>query len=159
MSARTPHLTAKLQGFGTTIFAEMSQLAVATNSGGRATYRNIGRTRRQGIEASLDSRLAADWRLQLAYTWLDARVREAYVACSGTPCTSANTEVEAGLKIPGAPRNSAYAGLSWGQGRGWNAAFDARYVGRVAVNDLNSESAPSYRLLGADAGYRVEWTR
>ncbi len=32
MSARTPHLTAKLQGFGTTIFAEMSQLAVATNS-------------------------------------------------------------------------------------------------------------------------------
>ena len=32
MSARVPHLTAKLQGFGTTIFAEMSQLAVATNS-------------------------------------------------------------------------------------------------------------------------------
>jgi N-succinyldiaminopimelate aminotransferase len=32
MSARTPHLTAKLQGFGTTIFAEMSQLAVATGS-------------------------------------------------------------------------------------------------------------------------------
>jgi N-succinyldiaminopimelate aminotransferase len=32
MSARAPHLTAKLQGFGTTIFAEMSQLAVATNS-------------------------------------------------------------------------------------------------------------------------------
>jgi N-succinyldiaminopimelate aminotransferase len=32
MSARVPHLTAKLQGFGTTIFAEMSQLAVTTNS-------------------------------------------------------------------------------------------------------------------------------
>ena len=31
-SQRTPHLTAKLQGFGTTIFAEMSQLATATNS-------------------------------------------------------------------------------------------------------------------------------
>ena len=31
-SAREPFLTAKLQGFGTTIFAEMSQLAVATNS-------------------------------------------------------------------------------------------------------------------------------
>jgi len=32
MSARVPHLTAKLQGFGTTIFAEMSALAVATGS-------------------------------------------------------------------------------------------------------------------------------
>jgi len=31
-SARQPHLTAKLQGFGTTIFAEMSALAVATGS-------------------------------------------------------------------------------------------------------------------------------
>jgi N-succinyldiaminopimelate aminotransferase len=32
LSARTPHLTAKLQGFGTTIFAEMSALATATGS-------------------------------------------------------------------------------------------------------------------------------
>ena len=31
-SARLPHLTAKLQGFGTTIFAEMSALAVETGS-------------------------------------------------------------------------------------------------------------------------------
>jgi N-succinyldiaminopimelate aminotransferase len=31
-SARLPYLTAKLQGFGTTIFAEMSSLAVATGS-------------------------------------------------------------------------------------------------------------------------------
>src|SRR6478735_7387060 len=32
MSDRVPHLTAKLQGFGTTIFAEMSALAVATGA-------------------------------------------------------------------------------------------------------------------------------
>ena len=31
-SSRVPHLTAKLQGFGTTIFAEMSALATATDS-------------------------------------------------------------------------------------------------------------------------------
>jgi N-succinyldiaminopimelate aminotransferase len=31
-STRTPYLTAKLQGFGTTIFAEMSAIAVATDS-------------------------------------------------------------------------------------------------------------------------------
>ena len=32
MPTRAPHLTAKLQGFGTTIFAEMSALAVQTGS-------------------------------------------------------------------------------------------------------------------------------
>jgi aspartate/methionine/tyrosine aminotransferase len=32
VSARVPHLTAKLQGFGTTIFAEMTSLAASTNS-------------------------------------------------------------------------------------------------------------------------------
>ena len=32
LSNREPYLTAKLQGFGTTIFAEMSQLAITTNS-------------------------------------------------------------------------------------------------------------------------------
>ena len=32
-TSRLPHLTAKLQGFGTTIFAEMSALGVAINSG------------------------------------------------------------------------------------------------------------------------------
>ena len=31
-SSRVPYLTAKLQGFGTTIFAEMSALAAATGS-------------------------------------------------------------------------------------------------------------------------------
>ncbi|MFM2070177.1 MAG: hypothetical protein RLZZ623_440, partial [Actinomycetota bacterium] len=31
-SRRVPHLTAKLQGFGTTIFAEMTALAAATGS-------------------------------------------------------------------------------------------------------------------------------
>jgi N-succinyldiaminopimelate aminotransferase len=31
-SARLPYLTAKLQGFGTTIFAEMSSLAASTGS-------------------------------------------------------------------------------------------------------------------------------
>ena len=32
VSARVPHLTAKLQGFGTTIFAEMTSLAASTDS-------------------------------------------------------------------------------------------------------------------------------
>lgn len=148
-----PHTSAELALFEANTDKE---LAVATNSGGRSTYRNIDHTRRRGLEASLDSELAPDWRLQIAYTWLDATVRDPYEVCSGTPCTTPNANVAAGNRIPGTPENSAYAQLNWGDTSGWNAAIEARYIGRVAVNDLNSEFAPSYTLLGIDGGYRIE---
>lgn len=129
------------------------ELAVASNSGGRSTYRNIDKTRRQGIEASLSTELPRDFRLQLAYTYLDASVRDAYPICTGTPCTTPNATVEAGSRIPGVPENSVYGAINWGKKAGWNAEFDARYLGSVEVNDTNSEAAPSYALFGLGGGY------
>ena len=35
---RAPYLSARLQGFGTTVFAEMSALAVATGAGRRQLF-------------------------------------------------------------------------------------------------------------------------
>ncbi|WP_428309547.1 TonB-dependent receptor family protein [Hydrocarboniphaga sp.] len=133
-----------------------NELAIASNSGGRSTYLNIGHTRRQGVESSLTTELVRDLRLQLAYTWLDATVRDDYQTCSGTPCTVLNATVDSGSQIPGVPKSSAYGALNWGKSAGWNAELDARYIGKVAVNDVNSESAPSYSLFGAGLGYIFE---
>jgi len=132
------------------------ELAVATNSGGRSTFRNIDETRRQGAEASVTTLLAKDLRLQLAYTWLDATVRQPYATCVGTPCTAANATVARGSRIAGAPEHSGFAGLNFGGRSGLNAELDARYIDSVFVNDVNSESAPSYTLIGAGLGYIVE---
>ncbi|WP_028006879.1 TonB-dependent receptor family protein [Solimonas flava] len=129
------------------------ELVVLSNSGGRTAYGNAGRTRRQGAEAQLSSRFAGRWRLDLAYTLLNARVREDYQACSGTPCTALNTTIPAGARIPGIPESNLYARLGWGGERGWHAGLDARYLSRVAVDDRNSESAPSYAIVGLDGGY------
>ncbi|WP_366514923.1 TonB-dependent receptor family protein [Solimonas terrae] len=129
------------------------ELIVLSNSGGRTTYGNAGRTRRQGAEAELSSQLAASWRIELAYTLLNARVREDYQACSGMPCTSLNTTIPAGNRIPGIAESNAYAALRWGGDSGWHAGTDVRYLSRVAVNDGNSESAPSYVIAGLDGGY------
>jgi iron complex outermembrane receptor protein len=126
------------------------ELAVASNVGGRSTYRNVGRARRQGAEASFDTPLAAQWNLQLAYTWLRAEFRDAFLICNRAGCTVPDTPVAAGSRIPGVPRQQLFARLHW-QGQAWSAALEGNGVGDVAVNDNASESAPGYFLLSLEA--------
>ncbi|WP_084197619.1 TonB-dependent receptor family protein [Solimonas soli] len=130
-----------------------NELVVLSNSGGRTVYGNAGRTRRQGAEAQFGGRFAGDWQFDLAYTLLDARVREDYQTCTGTPCTALNATVPAGARIPGIAESNLYGRLAWGRDAGWHAGVDVRYLSRVAVNDVNSEAAPSYAIVGLDGGY------
>ena len=132
------------------------ELAVATSSGGRTTYQNIGKARREGAEASLSMRLGGDWKLQLAYTWLDATFRSAFLTCSGTPCTVPDTPVAAGTRIPGIPKTDAHAALRWGGDSGWRTSLQGDYVSAVAVNDLGTDAAPSYFVAAADVGYGLD---
>jgi iron complex outermembrane receptor protein len=59
----------------------------------------------------------------------------------------------AGLRIPGVPKTDFMASLEWGHDVGWHASLTGDYVGAVPVNDLNTDSAPSYFVLDADIGY------
>jgi iron complex outermembrane receptor protein len=126
------------------------ELAVASNVGGRSTYRNVGRARRQGAEASFETPLAAQWDLQLSYTWLQAEFRDAFLICNRTGCTVPDTPVAAGSRIPGVPKQQLFARLQW-QGQAWSAAVEGNGVGDVAVNDIASQSAPGYFLLNLEA--------
>jgi iron complex outermembrane receptor protein len=131
------------------------ELAVASNAGGRSTYLNVGETRRRGLEASADAQLARRWSLQLAYTLLDAEVRESYLVCSGVPCTDPTTVVEAGNRIPGVARQVAAAELRWGAPVGAYATLEARHVGSVEVNDTNdAEAADAYDVVDLGGGWR-----
>lgn len=129
------------------------EIAIATNAGGRTSFQNIGSARRQGIEGSLLARLSDRWTLQFAGTWLDASFRTPYLACTGVPCTTPNTPVDAGTRIPGVPRTNLRAALTWGSELGWRAATRVDYVSSVTVNDIASESAPAYTTVGLDIGY------
>jgi iron complex outermembrane receptor protein len=129
------------------------ELAVATSMGGRTTYRNVGRSRRQGLEASLDWRPAGDWRLQLAFTRLDAHFRSAFLACASSSCTVPDTPVAAGTRIPGIPSTDFYLGLRRGGELGWNGVLEAHYVGSVAVNDRATEAAPVFAVVGLGMGH------
>jgi iron complex outermembrane recepter protein len=129
---------------------------VDTNAGGRSTYQNSGRTRRQGVEASLNYRISADWQAQLADTYVNAYYSDAYLTCVAAPCRTPSLLINAGNRLPGVPRNNLYGVVRWGGELGPHASVSAQYVSNIAVNDVNSVFAPSYALAGVDGGYGME---
>ena len=129
------------------------ELAVASSRDGRSTYRNVGRSRRQGAELALDGDLGAGWRLRLGLTWLAARFRSGFLACTGTPCLAPSLPVPAGARIPGVPRRYGSLRLEHGDDLGWRGGLELEGVGAVPVDDRNSAAAPGYLRVDLDAGY------
>ena len=130
------------------------ELAVFNSTGGRTTFQNIARARRSGAEAKLTLPLSESWRLEAAYTHLDATFRSPFLTCpAASTCTTPNTRVSAGARIPGVPRNFASAALRWQPTAHWQAALEANAASSTPVNDLNTDAAPGYATLDAVAGY------
>ncbi|MFT3756466.1 MAG: TonB-dependent receptor [Pseudoxanthomonas sp.] len=130
-----------------------NELAVARNVGGRSSYRNVGRARRQGAELALGLPLSQAWSLDVAYTWLDASFRDSFPICTAAGCTNPSTLVAAGTRIPGTARHQFNTTLGWRQGD-WHAQLEGEGVGDVTVNDTGSTGAPGYFLLNLEAGKR-----
>ncbi len=124
------------------------EIVVDTAGGGRTIYKNAGRTRRTGWEASWQAPLPAGFDVRLAYTVIDAHYAQAFT--SG----AAGNTVPAGNKLPGVPRTSLYAELQWHDfASGFSAALEARHNSQVYVNDQNSDSAPAYTIANLRMGY------
>lgn len=68
-----------------------NEIVVDSSSGGRTSYKNAGKTRRQGMELGLDQQFGESWRLKAAWTWLDATYRTN--VCDDASCN--------GNRIPG----------------------------------------------------------
>ncbi len=118
------------------------------NVAGRSTYRNADRTRRQGLELGVDTRIGP-FDAMLAWTWLDARFRRD---------TSLAGDSLAGNRLPGVPRYTVDGEVAWrDRASGFSTAVTARWDGRVAVDDANTESADSFMLLGWRAGIDREF--
>jgi iron complex outermembrane receptor protein len=123
-----------------------NEIGVASNLGGRASYQNVGRTRRQGAELSTSFQPAAAWRAQLGLTYLDASYRDGFLTCGAPPCATPTLPVASGNRIAGTQRASAFGELAWRDAGLGEVALEARALGRTAVNDLNNDFAPGYVL-------------
>ena len=132
------------------------EIVTATSSGGRTTFQNAGRTRRQGFELGWQHETLHHWRTQVAWTWLDARLREGF--CSPAPCGNGNL-VAAGNRIPGIAKQSLFASFGWVPPQGWRAGVELRALSRIQANDRNTASAPGYAVTSLYAGYVQQWNQ
>ncbi len=126
------------------------EIVTDTNDGGRSTFQNAGRTRRQGAELAWFRETESHWRTQVAATFLTARYVDAF--CSPAPCNAANT-VPSGNRIPGIAQRSLFVSYGYAPPEGWHAGAEARAISRIQANDANTASAPGYVVAALHAGY------
>ena len=113
-------------------------------------YGNAQATIRQGLEFSIDSQLKNNFNFYGAYTYLDA-----YFDSSYSNSGSATPNVFAGNRIPGTYRSQIYGQLDWKYPElNFTSALEARYMSKTAVDDRNTEYAPSYTVLNLKTGFQ-----
>ena len=117
------------------------ELVVDSSVGGRTSYRNAGRTQRQGVEMALDSRWQGGFSSRLAYTYLDARYDQGFVSSGGT-------RVDAGKRLPGIAAHNLFGELVWRHAAsGFSAGLEGILRSNVQVEDTNTQNAaPGYAI-------------
>jgi iron complex outermembrane receptor protein len=134
-----------------------NEIIIDASTGGRTTYKNAGRTRRQGVEAEWEGALGGGFTGYAAYTNLSATF--AADTTTGTPPQI----VHAGSRLPAVPANSAYAELAWARAdwMGFSTALEFQFADKLYVNERNTDSSASYSVVNARAGFEQKsgmWT-
>ncbi|QHE87715.1 TonB-dependent receptor [Hydrogenophaga sp. BPS33] len=154
------------QGWGSwsaTLFETRTQdeIVVLSNTGGRSTFQNAGRTRRHGLELA-GLMQWGPFTITPALTWMDARYRDGFLTCTASPCAVPTVSVPAGSRLPGLARQQAYLQVAWEPG--WaNSVFtlEALHTGRMAVNDRNTDFTAASTVFNLGVRFeqqRGDWT-
>ena len=123
------------------------ELVVDSSSGGRTSYRNAGRTLRQGVELSLDSAWNHGLSTRVALTSLRAIYDQGFGS------------VQEGSRLPGVPNANAYGELAWKESAGrFGAALEAVASSKIYAEDANADQpAPGYGVLNARVNASQQW--
>lgn len=115
-------------------------------SGARPVYANANKTKRSGAELSIDSQFSNNISVNLAYTLLNAKFDSDFTNSSGL--------IASGNRIPGTYRSQLYGEVAWKYDPlGFHAAIEGRHSSKVYVDDVNSDTAPSYTVFNLRAGF------
>jgi len=126
-----------------------NEIVVDQNTGGRATFKNVGHTKRTGFELGADKELGGGFGARAAWTYLKAVFEEGFDTVITT--TNAVVPVPAGATLPGTAKNQLYGELRYHQGP-FFARGEGVYRTRVATNDPNDEFADQYAVFNVIAG-------
>lgn len=124
---------------------------------GRSSYQNAGKTKRTGIEASIDANLDNNITVFAAYTLLNAKFDDPFVTVINAG--GATGTVNSGNRIPGTYKSQVYGEVAWKYpSLGFFSALEGRHNSQVYVNDINTDKAPSYTIFNIRAGLEQNLT-
>ncbi|MES2585246.1 MAG: TonB-dependent receptor [Pseudomonadota bacterium] len=131
------------------------EIAVLSNTGGRSTFQNAGRSLRQGLELSAEAQLGGGVSLTSALTLMDATYRDSFRTCATSPCATPTLSIPAGNRIPGIPGRQLFVQLAW-EPKTLPGVFtmEVRHMGQITANDTNSEQADAYTVLNLGAKFQ-----
>lgn len=124
---------------------------VANN--GRNTFRNADKTIRQGVELSWNNKLWKALTAQASFSYLDAKFDSDIPEILNEKNETIAPAISKDNYIPGIAKNQAFIGLGWLPESGLNAGVDVRYMDKIYVDDLNTDTAPSYTVTSLNVGY------
>lgn len=122
-----------------------SEIVPAATVNGRSVFQNANNVRRRGLELAWSAQAGA-WKPRAAYTYLDAFFGDAYTGAGGA-------RVAAGNRLPGTARHVAQLALDYTPNTAWQLGATLDVSGKVFANDVNSEAAPGFAVVGLRAGY------
>jgi iron complex outermembrane recepter protein len=158
-----PWLGLELAAFRTDLADDIFSISPTGTTG--LFFQNVGRTRRQGLEASGRASLARRWDLRLSYTYTEATFQDDVdlatprltSGCVTPPCTQ---HVRAGSDLPLVPRHRLDAAVELHVTPWLTLWTSGAFVGsqRLRGDEENVErTLDPYFLL--NAGARVGWKR
>jgi iron complex outermembrane receptor protein len=128
------------------------EIAIESNSGGRSTFKNVGRTNRRGLELGASAALPWGFEAHLAWTQLNAKFLDSFTSVANTPAVVVT--VPAGSKLPGVPSSVLYGELRWRHApTGFSAALEYLQKSKIWVDDRNSEAADAYGIFSLAGGF------
>jgi iron complex outermembrane receptor protein len=131
-------------------------IVVRSNFGGRSGFANVGRTRRDGVEAEVEAHPADGLTLAASASLINARFESSFLTCTAPPCVTPNLLVASGNKLPSVPARTLWAQVKYDAG--WaDASLEAHVQSRLFVNDLNSDEAGGAGVLDAVIEHTGSW--
>jgi iron complex outermembrane receptor protein len=132
-----------------------NEIAVDSSSG-NTTYKNVGKTVRDGFEISGRTSLSTHWRTQASYNYISATYQEGF------------TGVPVGNSLPSVPARQLFSSIQWSEkgfalpgkkpALGTELSLDWMARSQIWATDLNTAgtSAPGFGTLNARARQRYQ---